>query len=411
MKQGRFNIHSLRARILIALTGLILIGFAALTAFAGQQLSAGTTTDFKERMIEQAQLIARGLKDSVEHLAEGEGNPAAMEEALKEYGNQFGIEVTLLQGNGRSWIGTRFSSTLPPENAPEVATARSGQTGENTRPDAAGQQTIYTAAPIYEDGDILAIIHLATPLTGAQSLIWQRWSILIGGVLILAGLAVAVSLWLSASLTRPLAQLQDSAMQISQGDFSQRLPEDRQDEIGQLATTFNHMSGQVEAMIEEQRTFAGNASHELRTPLTTIRLRSEALRDGVVDEETSRQYIIEIDDEVTRLSGLVEDLILISRLDSGRLQAGHEEIDPIRFVRRLAQEFDPLLTEKQLELDLTLPDHLPAIQASLSHLQVVFRNILTNTIKYSPPNGHISWLVSNQNGLFSQRYHRYGARH
>lgn len=82
------------------------------------------------------------------------------------------------------------------------------------------------------------------------------------------------------------------------------------------------MTSQVETMIEEQRTFAGNASHELRTPLTTVRLRSEALRDSILDEETSRQYIIEIDDEVVRLSGLVADLILISRLDSGRLASG-----------------------------------------------------------------------------------------
>jgi two-component system OmpR family sensor kinase len=400
MKHRFINVHSLRARILIAFTGLILIGFAALTAFAGQQLSAGTTNDFKERMIEQAQLIARGLKEPVEHLAEGEGSATAIEGALQEYANQFGIEVTLLQGNGRYLLGSPLSSTLSPENAPEVTTARLGQTGENTRSDPSGQQTVYTAAPIYEDGQIMAIIHLAAPLAGAQSLIWQRWSILIGGVLILAGLAIGVSLWLSSSLTRPLSQLQTSAEKIAQGDFSQRLPEDRQDEIGQLAGAFNHMTSQVEAMIEEQRTFAGNASHELRTPLTTIRLRSEALRDGVLDEETSRQYIIEIDDEVTRLSGLVEDLILISRLDSGRLQAGHEEIDPIRFIQHLAQEFDPLLTEKALRLDLTLPDHLPAIQASLSHLQVVFRNILTNTIKYTPPSGHISWLVSNQSGYF-----------
>jgi signal transduction histidine kinase len=392
--------HSLRTRILIAFTGLILIGFAALTAFAGQQLSAGTTNDFKERMIEQAQLIARGLKESVEHLAEGEVSANAIEEALQEYANQFGIEVTLLQENGRYLLGTPVSSTIPSDNAPEVDAARLGQTGENTRPDPSGQQTIYTAAPIYEDGRIMAIIHLAAPLAGAQSLIWQRWSILIGGVLILAGLAIGVSLWLSSSLTRPLSQLQSSAEKIAQGDFSHRLPEDRQDEIGQLAGAFNHMTGQVEAMIEEQRTFAGNASHELRTPLTTIRLRSEALRDGVLDEPTAQQYIIEIDDEVARLGRLVEDLILISRLDSGRLQAGHEEIDPVRFARSLAQALQPSLTEKQLRLDLQLPAQLPPVQASLNHLQVVFRNILTNTIKYTPAGGKITWRVTDENGRF-----------
>lgn len=390
----------LRTRILVALTGLILIGFAALTAFAGQQMSAGTTSDFRTRMVEQSRLIARGLKEPVEHLAEGEGSPVALEESLQEYANQFGIEVALLQRNGRSWLGSPLSSSLLPENSPEVSAARNGQTGEHIRTDASGRQTVFTAAPIVEDDHVIGIVHLASPLTGAQSLIWQRWSILIAGVLILSGLAIGVSLWLSASLTRPLAQLQYSALQIAQGDFSQRLPENRQDEIGQLAGAFNHMTSQVEAMIEEQRTFAGNASHELRTPLTTIRLRSEALRDGVLDEQTAHQYIIDIDNEAAQLSDLVEDLILISRLDSGRLQAGHEEIDPIRFVRRLVQELEPSLVEKQLQLHLSLPDYLPPIQASLSHLQVVFRNILTNTLKYTPAGGQITWTIATSEDYF-----------
>ena len=394
------KLHSLRTRILLALTGLILIGFAALTAFAGQQVSAGTTSDFKDRMIEQALLIARGLKEPVEHLADGETSATTLETTLQEYATQFGIEVALLKGNGRSWVGQPVSSTLDSENAPEVAAASTGQTSENTRQAPSGQSTVYTAAPIYEDGSIIGIVHLASPLSDAQSLIWQRWSILIVGFLIFAGLAIIVSLWLSDSLTRPLAQLRQSALQIAQGDFSQRLPEDRQDEIGQLAHSFNHMTAQVEAMIEEQRTFAGNASHELRTPLTTIRLRSEALRDSNLDEQTTRQYIVEIDDEAARLSGLIEDLILISRLDSGRLETGHEEIDPIRFVRRLAQEFEPALAEKQLQLNQYLPDQLPAVQASLSHLQVVFRNILTNTIKYTPAGGSISWSVTASDTYF-----------
>lgn len=386
--------RSLRARILISLTGVMLIGFAALTIFAGRQMSAGTINDFKEGVVQQAQLIARGLKGSVEHLVEGETSPVFLEELIQDYAGQFNISVALLRGNGNDWLGEPVPSTIAPAITPEVIAAIDGQTIDYTRTDPAGQQTVYTATPIYEDGRLLGVVHIAAPLSGAQSLVLQRWLMLIAGLLILAGISVGVSLWLSASLTRPLAQLQHSALQVAQGDFSQRLPENREDEIGQLAGAFNHMAGQVEAMIEEQRTFAGNASHELRTPLTTIRLRSEALRDGVLDERTARQYIVEIDDETVRLGNLVEDLILISRLDSGRFEAGKEEIDTARFVRWLAQEFAPSLAEKQLHFELILPDDLPPIRAGLIHIQVVFRNILANAIKFTPAGGSISWIVA-----------------
>ncbi len=73
-------------------------------------------------------------------------------------------------------------------------------------------------------------------------------------------------------------------------------------------------------MVEERR-LAGNAAHELRTPLTTIRLRSEALRSGTLNTNLARRYITEIDDEAVRMGDLVEDLVLLSRLDAGRAHA------------------------------------------------------------------------------------------
>ena len=392
--------NSLRARILFAMLGLVIIGFAALTILAGRQLSVGTLNDYKARMVEQSKLIARGLYESVEHLAEGEASPATLESSLRGFGAQFGTEVALLRGNGRYWLGEPISSTLPPQAAPEVAAAMLGQATENTRVNPEGQLTVYAAAPVFEEDHLLAIVHLASPLTGAQTLVWQRWISLAAGFVVLAIVAAGISLWLSRSLTRPLARLRESALQIAQGDFSQRLPENRKDEIGQLAGAFNFMAGQVEAMIEEQRTFAGNASHELRTPLTTIRLRSEALRDGILDQQTARQYIVEIDDETARLGNLVDDLILVSRLDSGRMEAGQEEIDILRFVRHLTLEFEPLVEEKKLQLVLQAADQLPAIKASLSHLQVVFRNLLMNAVKYTPSGGQILWTISANDGHF-----------
>jgi signal transduction histidine kinase len=182
-------------------------------------------------------------------------------------------------------------------------------------------------------------------------------------------------------------------MQMAQGNFSQRLPDMRRDEFGEVANAFNYMAGQVEAMIEEQRAFASNASHELRTPLTTIRLRSEALRDGELDQATAQQYLVEIDEEVRRLGDLVQDLMMLSRLDAGRLEAGRERIDPIRLARQLLAEIAPQAESRRITLQLDAPQALPPVTAGQAHLMIVFRNLLNNALKYTPDGGSITWQI------------------
>ncbi len=209
---------------------------------------------------------------------------------------------------------------------------------------------------------------------------------------------MVAALWLAASFTRPLEGLQVSALKLAAGDLSQRVPISRQDELGQLGQTFNHMAERVEAMLLEQKAFASNASHELRTPLTTIRLRSEALRDGELDEATARQYIAEIDDEVARLGRLVNDLIQLSRFDSGRAELGDEEIDPVRLGRSLCQQLQKTAAAKQITLVLDAPESLPAIQANQSHVRIVLQNVLENAIKYTPQGGQVRWRLALDEG-------------
>lgn len=383
---------SLRARLLLAYVGLILVGFSALAVLAGGQISSGTVEDFNNQMVEQARLLARALKDPVEHWLEGEGDAAAAQSLLQTYAEQSGATVTLLGFNGRLWISSDMNSQVDPF-APEVLAAQTGQIIHDTRENAAGVVMVYAAAPIREDEDRLAIVHLAAPRSGADALVVQRWLTLAGGVVVLLLVAFGASWMLSSSLLRPLNELRQAARAVARGDFSQQMPVARSDEIGQLAQTFNHMAEQVEEMIANQRAFASNASHEMRTPLTTIRLRSEAMRDGLTDEATTQQYIVEIDEEVKRLGNLVQDLMLLSQIEDGRLDIGKEKIDPIRLAQQLASDLQTELAEKEMTLSLQTPDYLPPIAASLSHLHIVFRNILTNAIKYTPPKGAITWQM------------------
>jgi signal transduction histidine kinase len=258
---------------------------------------------------------------------------------------------------------------------------------------------LYAAAPILHDESVMGVLQMARPVIAAEAAVRQRWWTLASGAVLLVLLSGGVSLLLASSLTRPLETLRTGALRLAAGDLAQRLPETRQDEIGQVTTAFNYMAEQVQTMVEEQRAFAANASHELRTPLTAIRLRSEALRTDHLDDTLARQYIAEIDDEATRMSGLVEDLILLARLDAGRGVRGSEEIDAARMARGILREIEQLPEAQGIQLNLIAPANLPILTASLNHLRVLLRNLLSNALAYTPTGGTITCALKEEAGF------------
>jgi signal transduction histidine kinase len=259
-----------------------------------------------------------------------------------------------------------------------------------------GDAALFTAAPITDGPRLLGYVQLSEPLSHLQRAVYKRWSALGLGVLAITGIALLASVWLSTSLIRPLGRLRDTALRFSQGDLAHRIGDPGMDEIGEVAQAFNQMADRVNAMIEEQRAFASNTSHELRTPLTTMRLRTEALRyDTSLTEADRQQYAVEIDEELVRLSGLIEDLILLSRFDAGRAELGKERIDLDRFAHNLYQSFATQATEKGITLRFEIgPDHPVYLEASLNHLTILFRNLLDNAIKYTPTGGVVKWRIT-----------------
>lgn len=373
---------SLRTRLLLAYAGLILAGFTVLAVLAGRQISTSTVQDYASGLAEQAQLVARALKEPIE---EGGSSHSALLSILQTYADQVSAEVMLFDHHGRFVIGSGGSSSA---NTTVINAALGGSTSSDTQ-----SNMVYAAAPILEEGQVLGVVQLVRPLSAAQTLVWDRWLALGGAVLAVTAVAGLAAFWLSTTLTRPLAQVERAALQIAQGNFSQRLPETRPDEIGEVARAFNHMTDQVQAMIDEQRAFASNASHELRTPLTNIRLRSEALREGSLDAATAQQYAAEIDDEVKRLGDLIQDLLMLSRLDSGRLEAGRERVDLTRLARLLMAEIKPQADSRAIAFQLDARPVLPLVTAGQAHLAIVFRNLLSNALKYTPDGGRITWQI------------------
>ncbi len=253
--------------------------------------------------------------------------------------------------------------------------------------DDAGTTQIVTSSPILDDGRIEGYIQINVPRSVPLATVRQRQITLWGVFAAFTLLGISVSLWLVTSLTKPLDDLQQTALNMADGDLTQRVENPSQDEIGAVGRAFNTMAEQVESIVAEQRAFASNASHELRTPLTTIRLRTEMMLIDDLDEETKSEFIQEIDSEVMRMSGLVSDLLLLSQFDAKRLSAGDEQIDAVRLMQKVLADFQIKAVEKQIKLQANLPSDSIQVTSNLNHLETIFRNLIDNGLKYTPEQG------------------------
>lgn len=392
-------LRTLRARLLFTYLALIVLGFGGLTLLAGRQISASIMANYEAKVREQAVLLAAALPNAL-HDRE-EGLPAgALDTLIGELVRQNGFDVTLLDGRGQVLsAGAEMKAEGSPRNAAEIRTALQGNVGSAVRDSAQGATTLYVAAPMFMESRLLGVVWLAAPLAAAAAQIREQWLALGLGFLAFLLVGGFVSWWLGTTLTRPLARLRTAALDMATGDLTTRVADPGQDEIGAVGTAFNHMADQVEAMVVEQQAFASNASHELRTPLTAIRLRTEWLQSGELDSAETDRYIADIARETLHMSNLVDDLILLSRVDARRLEVGSDEVDLRRLTERLATDLAPQLAERRLSFTLTAPDEpLPPVQGNLNHLRVVCRNLLDNAVKYTPTGGQIAVTLSLEDG-------------
>ena len=373
---------SLRSRLIVVYLGLIVVGFGGLTLLAGQQVVTSVYDDYVNTLQVYALLVASQLASSLEYdPARAEQlvqNPAVAQVKMSVFDRQgdlslsTGAETTVLVADSSSYI---------------------------RQLDADGNDTFYVAADIMGDDGRIGTVQIAAPASVPRAIVQQRWLALIGGFVVFSVVGLLVTLRLLATLTRPLSQLQNTAFRLAEGDLAQRVPQPGSDEIGSVALAFNTMADRVEAMIQEQRAFTSNASHELRTPLTTIQLRTEWLKSGELDESTAQQYIAEIDSEAQRLGGLINDLLLLSRLEGQRLEIGEERVDAVRVMQSVLGALAWKAESKGIVVDWEAADPLPPVQANLNHLRVVMRNVLDNAIKYTPTGGQVVCTFSQRNGF------------
>lgn len=230
-------------------------------------------------------------------------------------------------------------------------------------------------------------------------------------LLLVVTAGIAATLLLARSLTGPLAQLSNLAARISAGELRLTAVPHGHDEIGHLTRIFNSMTGSLRELTEgleakvQERTlelqlandklkemdrvrtrFVSTASHELRTPLTSIKVYVDNLLDGVDGAMTSaqQQVLRRVEDNLARLRQLVEDLLDLSRIESGATRLTLAPLSLSALLRRTTDSLIPIAWKKQIAFSLDVPHDLPPLTADAAKLQQVLTNLLQNAVKFSP---------------------------
>ena len=389
----------LRTRISLTYVALIAGGVVALSVLSNWQIRKFLDDRETARLIGHTRLLADLFVSGALHL----DTALTEQEDLAAIAHTLGARLTLIGRDGR----VLYDSEVPRDSLgtlenhatrPEVLLAISQGSGTDIRHShSVGEDFLYAstqikipATPLLDGG----FVRIALPLNEITQLNGQIQKI-IGLFAALAVLAtILVSVQVSNRVTRPILRIAETAEAIKGGALDRRVNVSSKDEIGALATAINGMADTLSKDIARMRTlervrseFLANVSHELRTPIFSVQGFLETLLDGAVDDPAvNRDFLEKAHRHAARLNALLNDLIEISRIESGEMKMSFRFFPVGEFVRHVAEEMRAAAEKKGLRFIVSVEtaDDMQ-VYGDRERLKQVLVNLIDNAIKYTDP--------------------------
>ena len=208
-------------------------------------------------------------------------------------------------------------------------------------------------------------------------------------------IALFLGVFLARRLTRPVRELTTATRAMAKGELAQQVPVRSQDELGELAVSFNQMSADLARANELRRQMTADIAHDLRTPLSVIKGYTEGLRDGIL--QPTPETFQTIHQEAEQLSRLVEDLRTLSLADAGELTLTRQLAHPRELLERTAAAHLPRAQQLEINLQVTAEANVPAVNVDPERMAQVLGNLVSNALRHTPAGGQIS-LAAAQRG-------------
>ena len=404
--------YSLQFRLLVAFTLVILLTIGSVF-FMMWQAAIGQIQQFGDRV---ERMVGNRIQFVVTDYYLAHGSWEGVQPLVEQIGEQFRHRVILADADGKiiSDSGTetpgsqlnldsfssrtltssherRDSFQLEPGGAPpsEPPPLISFGPGIPAPPKPAEPATAISGEqPAIGSLFILPSTQSETGFEALQIMYRQLGNYFLIGACIAVVVAFLVTLFLSRRILSPVKELRSAAQRLGKGDFSQRVDIKDKSEIGELASTFNSMAGNLQRDEQLRQHMVSDIAHELRSPLTNVRGYLEAIKDGVLKPDTAT--ITSIYDETILLSRLVNDLQELSLAEAGELKLYRQPEDLAELIRQSINAVQAKAVEKGLELSSNIPADLPQVNIDFLRIKQVLLNLLENALAHTAAGGTIN---------------------
>jgi len=196
---------------------------------------------------------------------------------------------------------------------------------------------------------------------------------------------------LAINISKPIGVLNSVANLVRSGEYNKRaIITKRKDELGKLASNFNLMIDEIEKLDKSRLTFISDMSHELRTPMTTINGFISGILDGTIPYDKQPYYLKLVKEEVSRLNRLINNLLLLSKIESEEIELIKNDFDINLLIEKTITTLENIINEKNINIDIHFDEKVTYVYANEDDIERVIFNLIHNAIKFTSKRGNIN---------------------